>query len=124
VLLHLGIPSSICWGSPARLSFAHRVHGIRIFPGWEQAPTHVSQRVKDDATNNLLIESWLLNVAKLDMAEDYHPALCDYLRKIEVPKAFYDLTAAAPLGDITTICEVKTQLMRMSIPDLASTRAL
>jgi len=47
----------------------------------------------------MLIESWYVNSAKLDMAEEYYDDLDDTLRSIKVDVKYYNPAKAAPPGD-------------------------
>jgi hypothetical protein len=95
----LGLPLTIQINSPLRLSVAHRLHGSRMVSAWDSHPTSVQQRLDNDQANNMLIESWILNSAKMDIAEERYEQLYDILRGINVPKEFYDPGAMAPSGD-------------------------
>ncbi|EME88406.1 uncharacterized protein MYCFIDRAFT_192585 [Pseudocercospora fijiensis CIRAD86] len=76
----LSLPLVLFKHSPLRLSVAHRVHGSGMSSGWvSDNATDVQERIDNDKANNMLIESWYVNAAKQDMAEDYYDELDNIL---------------------------------------------
>lgn len=99
----LGLPLVLWWNSPLRFSIAHRTHGSGMFSGWYDTDTDVQDRIDNDEANNMLIESWYVNSAKMDMAEEYYDQLDDILcstiitdTSIYNPEASVSATAAVP----------------------------
>lgn len=80
----LSLPFVLFWNSPLRLSIAHRLHGFAMFTGWLNKPTNVSERIKNDAKNNMLMETWYINSAKFDMAEEYYDDLDRILSNVTI----------------------------------------
>ncbi|KAK5172168.1 uncharacterized protein LTR77_003806 [Saxophila tyrrhenica] len=84
----LGLPLTTFINSPLRFSIAHRLHGFQMTTGWPTSPSDVSERV--DAENNILIESWYVNIAKMDMADEYYDMLDRILGATQIKTARYD----------------------------------
>ena len=77
----LRLPLTSFINSPTKFSIAHRVHGSGMFSGWPTTtPSNGQERLNNDYTNNMLVESWYVNCAKQDMAEDYYSLLDRILR--------------------------------------------
>ncbi|KAF7190721.1 hypothetical protein HII31_07880 [Pseudocercospora fuligena] len=93
----LGLPLVLSLNNPLRLSVAHREHGFGMFTGWlDENAVSVDGRLAKDNLNNMLIESWYVNSAKMDMAEEFYPELDEILRSVNIKdKAIYDPEAAA-----------------------------
>lgn len=90
----LGLPLVLWLNNPLRFSIAHREHGFGMFSGWlDERSVSVSDRIAEDEQNNMLIESWFVNSAKLDMAEDYYPELDSILRSLSIPTEYYNQNA-------------------------------
>ncbi|KAF7188812.1 hypothetical protein HII31_09735 [Pseudocercospora fuligena] len=106
----LGLPLVVFNHSPLRLSFAHRTHGSGMSTGWtSDNATDVQERIDNDESNNMLIETWYVNAAKLDMAEDYYEELDTILCAANITdKNIYNpgqVPAATP--NVTPAKEVK-----------------
>lgn len=102
----LGLPLIMYWNSPLRLSVAHREHGFGMLTGWPSTPpTNVQERIDNDSTNNMLIESWYVNSCKLDMDEQLYGEMDDILRNVKIPKNRYDPSKAAPSGSAAMVFE-------------------
>jgi hypothetical protein len=102
----LGLPLIMYWNSPLRLSVAHREHGFGMFTGWPStSPTNVQERINNDSTNNMLIESWYVNSCKLDMDEQLYGEMDDILRSVKVPKDRYNPTLPPPSGSASMTTE-------------------
>jgi hypothetical protein len=101
----LGLPLIIFWNSPLRMSVAHREHGFGMSTGWPTTvpPTDVQQRINNDTVddgtgNNMLIESWYVNSAKQDLAEEYYDKMDHILKSVKLPKHCYDPEKLPPTG--------------------------
>lgn len=76
----LGLPLVLWKNNPLRFSVAHRAHGFQMFTGWRSdGSINVQERIDNDSNNNMLTESWFVNSAKMDMADDYYGDLDDIL---------------------------------------------
>lgn len=81
-------------GHPLRTSVAHKHHGRGMASGWKEHPEHLSDRIDED--NNMLFESWFWNIAKQDMHEGYYTKAAEVLRKVNMPKAYFDPDMSLP----------------------------
>lgn len=95
----LGLPLTSFINSPLKFSVAHRTHGYGMLTGWPTAnPLNVSERIDNDDKNNMLIESWYVNSAKQDMAEDYYDDLDQILRSCHLSTTRYNPNGSLPQG--------------------------
>lgn len=62
--------------------------------GWPPHPSKLEER--DDELNNILVESWFWNVAKLDMSKAYYQEAMDLLASIDMPTEYYNPSRDAP----------------------------
>ncbi|KAK4494869.1 hypothetical protein PRZ48_014225 [Zasmidium cellare] len=101
----LGLPLVIWMHTPLRLSIAHRLHGLGMLTGWvSDHATDVKERIDNDENNNMLIESWYVNAAKFDMAEDYYHELDTILCAAKIlNKAIYNPASLALLTAQATV---------------------
>jgi hypothetical protein len=104
----LGLPLVMYWNSPLRLSVAHREHGFGMLTGWPStSPTDVKERIDNDSTNNMLIESWYVNSSKQDMDEQLYGEMDEILSNVRMPKNRYDPTLAPPSGSASMVIEAR-----------------
>ncbi|SPO06282.1 uncharacterized protein DNG_08971 [Cephalotrichum gorgonifer] len=79
-----GLPLTV--GAWNLLSFAitHRHHGRDMFSGWAKNPRRLSDR--NDALNNILIESRASNNAKSNFPEIFYPDLKEMMLEVDLPE--------------------------------------
>lgn len=55
--------------------------------GWRLVPTCLEDR--DDSLNNLIVESHLESMLKMNYAEDLYPDIMEYLRMVQLDPGLY-----------------------------------
>jgi len=63
--------------------------------GWRPNPKSLADRINDD--NNILIETWTSNAAKLDYSEADYGTIKELIKSCTVPKRLYNPGADLPL---------------------------
>jgi hypothetical protein len=78
---------------PLKFSLGHRHHGFQMGTGWPLDPKSLSDR--EEALNNVLVESWSTNSMKVDLDESYYPFLKAMVADYKIPERFFDPEAAS-----------------------------
>lgn len=85
----LGLPIVAWMRHPLCLAIAHKVHKRQMRTGWtSEHPTCLSER--DEAKNNILIETQVSNFLKHDFPVSAYPRLIAMVKDIRISKALYD----------------------------------
>ncbi|EME41002.1 hypothetical protein DOTSEDRAFT_56056 [Dothistroma septosporum NZE10] len=107
----LGLPLTMAFNSPLRLSIAHRHHGFGMLSGWEsESPLDVQERIDNDQENNMLIESWYVNSSKFLMAKEYYDKLDGILRDAKITnKEIYNPGTPAQTPGVTLAAAVQEE---------------
>lgn len=79
-----GLPLTVGAWNLLSFAIAHRHHGRDMFTGWTENPRSLSDR--NDALNNILIESRASNNAKSNFPEVFYPVLREMLLEVDLPK--------------------------------------
>lgn len=79
----LGLPLVAGMNNGLRFSVAHRVHSMQMLTGWKREPTSLDDR--NDARNNILIESCISNYAKSHFDPSVYPHIQKCFREIKMP---------------------------------------
>lgn len=99
---YLRLPLVLWAWHPLRLSIGHKHHGSQMDSGWPPEPSDIDER--DDKRNNMLIETWTCNSTKMDTDEALYEMAFDMLKRIKMPKKYYDPMTSLPT-DIDTSLE-------------------
>jgi hypothetical protein len=62
---------------------------------WPLDPRSLSDR--EEALNNVLVESWSTNSMKVDLDESYYPFLKGMVANYKIPECFFDPEAASQI---------------------------
>ncbi|CAD0025606.1 unnamed protein product [Aureobasidium pullulans] len=85
----LGLPIVAWMRHPLCLAIAHKVHKRQMRTGWtSEHPTCLSER--DEAKNNILIETQVSNFLKHDFPVSAYPRLIAMVKDIRISKALHD----------------------------------
>ncbi|KAK8196092.1 hypothetical protein M8818_007245 [Zalaria obscura] len=87
----LGLPLTVYLRHPCNLSVGHRRHKQAMRTGWRSNPTSLDDR--DEARNNILIETWTSNVYKFEYDEEYYPELHEMADQIEISSDHFNQQA-------------------------------
>ena len=90
----LRLPLTANVRDPLMLSVAHDIHGKQMRTGWPEHPKSIDER--DEALNNMLIETTFSNFLKFDFDPRWYEDLRELVASIKVPADLYDPSAAAP----------------------------
>jgi hypothetical protein len=103
----LGLPLTIYMRHPLKFSLGHRHHGFQMRTGWPLDPKSLSDR--EEALNNVLVESWSTNSIKVDLDESYYPLLKIMMADYKMTEPFFKLEAASQVlrGQPTVYAEDK-----------------
>lgn len=80
----LGLPLVVGKRNGLQYSMAHRVHGMQMRTGWSQTPLSLIDR--DDAINNILVESRFTNFAKSNFPPSSYPEIQKCFLEIDMPR--------------------------------------
>jgi hypothetical protein len=83
-----GLPLTIDMRHPLKFSLGHRHHGFQMRTGWPLDPKSLSDR--EEALNNVPVESWSTNSMKIDLNESYYPFLKGMIAEYKIPERFFD----------------------------------
>ncbi|KAH0362585.1 hypothetical protein KCU65_g7922, partial [Aureobasidium melanogenum] len=87
----LDLPRTIWLRHPLCISIAHKVHGKSMATGWPLEPRHLFER--DNKRNNMLVETWTSNTAKMDMLKKDCDDLLEDVEKVKLfHRELYDKT--------------------------------
>lgn len=91
----LRLPIVVRVRDPLNVSIGHKNHGMQMRTGWPRRPKKLSDR--NNAHNNILIETQFSNMIKLDYdsATEY-ASIRKLVDDINIPKSMYDPGAPAP----------------------------
>lgn len=73
---------------PLAFSIGHRLHGQPMFSGWAEHPTALADR--NDAENNLIVESRFSNYLKLNFLSRFYPGIQNAIRAVRLSKEFFN----------------------------------
>jgi hypothetical protein len=82
------LPLTTYMRHPLKFSLGRRHHGFHMRTGWPLDPKSLSDR--EEALNNVLVESWSTNSMKFDLEEGYYPFLIAMVADYKIPERFFD----------------------------------
>jgi hypothetical protein len=99
------LPLTVYMRHPLKFALGHRHHGFQMRTGWPLDPKSLSDR--EEALNNVLVESWSTNSMKVDLDESYCPFLKGMLADYQIPERFFNPEAASQVlqGQLTVYAE-------------------
>jgi hypothetical protein len=100
-----GLPLTAYMRYPLKFSLGHRHHGSQMRTDWPLDPKSLSDR--EEALNNVLVESWSTNSMKVDLDESYYPFLNGMVAEYKIPERFFDPEAVSQIvqGQSTVYAE-------------------
>lgn len=81
----LGLPLDIHLKNPLTFAVSHRTHGKQMVIGWQPGMESLQDRLANDKSNNILIETRTSNFRKWKFDEAFYPTLQELVTHIKSP---------------------------------------